>query len=447
MSLIVLAALSRASAESLKVDFNGNSFGPTIEQTMSGYQPYNAQNEVASSFGSRSYSAFGTTVTVTPTWTGAPVNVEAPQAWWRDNAYGYSTASADMLDLLIDWIGTDQRRDPGDPMTLTIGGLPAGTYGWLSYHHDTQNQAGTFDVTVNDATGSSTTSGLRVSNTQTQGDTTLAEVTKFATTITSDGVNPVTLVWDATAATPNYDTMFVMNGFEITNNVVVASQQTNAPLRRPISPEQPMWLIHIDTWNYPDPQKIVDLIPQDIRPYVVMNISLSISHTASNSQFRVAEYGYEIAKSWMTVCAQNRMWAMIQQSSGGFHQFSDFDLSVYEEFYRDYPNLVGFNYAEQFWGFDDPVDPLSAAWTDRINHFADLLKLSQKYGGYLVVSWCGNEYDANINPIGMLKRNPALTPGAVFQLSDNPDIRSFVETTMGPIYASAREESPIHETI
>ena len=62
-----------------------------------------------------------------------------------------------------------------------------------------------------------------------------------------------------------------------------------APLRRPISPQQPMWLIHIDTWNYADPQKIIDLIPPDIRPFVVMNISLSISHDTATGQFHVAE--------------------------------------------------------------------------------------------------------------------------------------------------------------
>jgi len=149
-----------------------------------------------------------------------------------------------------------------------------------------------------------------------------------------------------------------------------------------------------------------------------MNISLSISHTTSNSQFRVAEYGYEIARSWLRVCAQNRMWAMIQQSSGGFHQFSDFDLSVYEEFFREYPNLIGFNYAEQFWGYDDPNDPLSAAWPDRITHFANLLGLCNKYGGYLVVSWCGNQWSPNINPIGMLKRNSAFA-AACRQYTEN----------------------------
>src|SRR4030042_3860268 len=112
-----------------------------------------------------------------------------------------------------------------------------------------------------------------------------------------------------------------------------AYAQTITPLRRPISPSSPMWLIHIDTWNYADPQKIIDLVPKDIRPYVVMNISLSINHDEETSRFGIAEYGYEIAKSWLRTCAENRMWAMVQPSSGGYSQFSDFDMSVYEEFY------------------------------------------------------------------------------------------------------------------
>jgi len=185
-----------------------------------------------------------------------------------------------------------------------------------------------------------------------------------------------------------------------------ANARTITPLRRPVSPDQPMYLIHIDTWNYADPQKIIDLVPHDIRPYVVMNISLSISHNPTTSRFQVAEYGYEIARSWLRTCAQNQIWAIVQHSSGGFAQFSDFDLSVYEEFYTEFPNLIGINYAEQFWGFDDSTDPLSSKWTDRMAHFANLLELSSRYGGYLVVSWCGNEWSPPINPIGMLKRNP-----------------------------------------
>ncbi len=176
-----------------------------------------------------------------------------------------------------------------------------------------------------------------------------------------------------------------------------------APLRRPISPDQPMWLVHIDTWNYPDPQKIIDLIPEDIRPYVVMNLSLSINHNDDGKWLRLGD-AYETAESWLRTCAENRMWAMIQQSSGGYNHFGDSDLGVYEDFYRNYPNFIGFNYAEQFWGFDDP--PLSPSWTDRVAHFANLLELNHKYGGYLVVSWCGNQWSPSINPMAMLKRNP-----------------------------------------
>ncbi|MDQ3814750.1 MAG: hypothetical protein M3347_12475, partial [Armatimonadota bacterium] len=76
-------------------------------------------------------------------------------------------------------------------------------------------------------------------------------------------------------------------------------------LRRPISPQQPMWLIHIDTWNWADPQKIIGLVPEDIRPYVVMNVSLSISHNVDTSKFNTVEYGYETAKSWVRTCAAN----------------------------------------------------------------------------------------------------------------------------------------------
>jgi len=90
-----------------------------------------------------------------------------------------------------------------------------------------------------------------------------------------------------------------------------------APLRRPISPSQPMWLVHVNTSNYADPQKIIDLIPADVRPYVVLNLSLSISNDGV-SLFNIDEYWGLIANSWLAGCAQNKMWAMVQCSSGGY---------------------------------------------------------------------------------------------------------------------------------
>ena len=130
--------------------------------------------------------------------------------------------------------------------------------------------------------------------------------------------------------------------------------QSSTTLRRPISPEQPMWLVHIDTWNYPDPQKIIDLVPQDIRPYVVMNISLSINHDTETKKWLRLGDGYETARSWLRICTENRMWAMVQQSSGGYVHFPTMTC-LFTRFLSNYPNLIGFSYAEQFWGFNDPA--------------------------------------------------------------------------------------------
>ncbi len=180
-------------------------------------------------------------------------------------------------------------------------------------------------------------------------------------------------------------------------------------IRRPISPNQPAWLVHIDAWNYADPQKIIDLIPKDILPYVIFNISLSVQHDEETGRYQKSEYGYETAKSWLRTCAENNVWAMVQPSSGGFSHFPDFGLynefedSVYDEFFKNYPNFLGFNYCEQFWGYDDRF---SVSWLKRVAHWTQLLKLTHKYGGYLVVSFCGNTWSASIDPIALVKRNP-----------------------------------------
>ena len=188
-------------------------------------------------------------------------------------------------------------------------------------------------------------------------------------------------------------------------------------LRRPISPEQPMWIVHIDTWNTADPDKIIDLIPEDILPYVVFNISLSVNWDSEQKRFMIVEYGYETAKSWLRTCAERGVWAMIQPASGGQCHLPDYDPAevdyeetVFGEFFRDYPNFLGFNYCEQFWGFeqeDFPITPI-----ERYIHFAGLLELCHKYGGYLVDSWCGNQWGQWLNPLAMLKQVPEFEEAA-----------------------------------
>ena len=179
-------------------------------------------------------------------------------------------------------------------------------------------------------------------------------------------------------------------------------------LRRPISASQPAWIFHIDTWNHADPQRIIDMVPADIRPYVIFNISLSIFHDDATGKWKLVEYGYETAKSWLRTCAENNVWAMIQPSSGGFSHFPDLatytqmEGSLYEEFYHDYPNFLGYNYCEQFWGFDDPF---SVTYPQRLKHWTNLMKLNARYGGYLTISFCGPHWGSSLTPVAMLKRD------------------------------------------
>lgn len=217
------------------------------------------------------------------------------------------------------------------------------------------------------------------------------------------------------------------SGRNIANDTISITAEAASMMRRPCNSENPMWIVHIETWNTPDPQKIIDLIPEDIRPYVVFNISMSIYWDNNKHQWGMVQDGYELAKSWLKSCADKGIWCMVQPSSGGQCHFPDYDSSgnivefpnkskfsahadsdyentIYDEFFRDYPNFIGFNYCEQFWGFEQNDFPITCS--QRYQHFASLLKLCNKYGGYLDISWCGNEWSPTINPLAMLKQVP-----------------------------------------
>lgn len=108
--------------------------------------------------------------------------------------------------------------------------------------------------------------------------------------------------------------------------------------------------------------------------------------------------------------ALRRVYGLPYSRSGGQCHFPDYkaddDLenTIFAEFFRDYPNFLGYNYCEQFWGFEQESFPISCQ--DRYRHFAALLKLCNKYGGYLNVSWCANQWSPSINPLAMLKQVP-----------------------------------------
>ena len=176
--------------------------------------------------------------------------------------------------------------------------------------------------------------------------------------------------------------------------------------RRPIDAQHPMWLIHIDVWNSADPQKIIDLIPADIKPYVVMNLSLSCQFDTKTGMYRMPRNAVRTYKSWGTVCQQNGMWFTCQPASGGHTHIQDNDLETFEYFFKHFPNFLGWNYAEQFWAFGDAGDLSSMTKSSRWNLFADLVEMSHRYGGFLTVSWCGGIYHFDTDPIAELKSEP-----------------------------------------
>lgn len=201
-ALILLAVVFspwtvQAWAASLKVDFT-----PTGGPVEAGWQGYFASHESAASFTTQSYAAFGTTVAVTPVWTNNPAQ-EAKQMNRRSSG----------SDLVADWIGTDGRVANADPLVLLISGLPAGGYFWTSYHHDPQDQTGLFDVTIADARGIATTTGVDISN----GDLSVDAMTTFKATIVSDGLHPVALSFDIQPFADVSQAFFVMNAFVLEN--------------------------------------------------------------------------------------------------------------------------------------------------------------------------------------------------------------------------------------
>ena len=181
-----------------------------------------------------------------------------------------------------------------------------------------------------------------------------------------------------------------------------------AQQRRPVDSKHPMWLVHVDVWNYADPQKIINLIPEDVRPFVVMNLSLSCSYNKEQGIYERPNSAIRTYKSWASICQKNGMWFTCQPASGGHTHIKDNDLETFEYFFTHYPNFLGWNYAEQFWGFDEAGDPSSSSQAARIALFAKLVPMHHKYGGFLTISFCGNIWSHPLNPVGMMKRNKDL---------------------------------------
>ena len=190
--------------------------------------------------------------------------------------------------------------------------------------------------------------------------------------------------------------------------ILQLAQSAYAQERRPIDSKHPLWLVHVDVWNKADPQKIIDQIPDDVKPYVCMNLSLSCQYDTDKNVYKMPQNAVRTFKSWATICQNNGLWFTCQPASGGHTHIQDNDLETFEYFFKKYPNFLGWNYAEQFWGFDAPNDKSSSSQASRITLFSKLIPMAHKYGGFLTISFCGNIWSHPLNPVGMMKRNSDL---------------------------------------
>jgi len=247
--LFVVALVWGASpaAAQLRVDFNSTTQdnGPHLQ---AGFQPYDAGHEVAADFVPTVFPAdfgFGVyQVTVTPDW---PNTTDNRVRQMIDRGAGYdSNWVGNEIDLLTDWIGCDSRtgngghgdwdRVSGIPtyFTLTLSGLPAAGYEWLSCHHDTENVWADFQVEVSvdggaswgpviDMEMTSSSPGGSPANTNTQAGGSNPDPHDLSSTLqvsfVADGVSDVVLRFapfiDAADGSGVHKQLFGMNSFEL----------------------------------------------------------------------------------------------------------------------------------------------------------------------------------------------------------------------------------------
>lgn len=237
--LSIFASLTAIAGAQLFVDFNATTQdgGPNNEI---GYQAFSAPHEGATPPTGQSYSAFGTSVTVTPSWpntTNANVRQFIDRGAGNDTNWGTST-----INLLTDWIGCDTRTGNGGNGTfdgtngtptyliIELESLPAGDYSWKSFHHDTENMNSDFQVeisvnggstfapingpfTITDSTdGGTPESSQRYRDNAFTKDTLPSTVT---TNFTATSGQEVHLRFAAHSTGQVHHDFFVMNGFEI----------------------------------------------------------------------------------------------------------------------------------------------------------------------------------------------------------------------------------------
>jgi len=163
---VVLGMIGLVQGASLNLDFQ-----PTGGTTAAGFLPFEATNADVALGATDTYSEFGTTITVTMAAVNLPDGAPDFRAVTRNGTDGADNPAND-------WIGVDTRTGGVDVVfRLTLSGLPAGAYTWLSGHHDggvnaasNGNLDGLADYSFTDATGTANVANGVTFTRQDQGD-------------------------------------------------------------------------------------------------------------------------------------------------------------------------------------------------------------------------------------------------------------------------------------
>lgn len=181
----------------------------------------------------------------------------------------------------------------------------------------------------------------------------------------------------------------------------IATSYAQAPLRRPLSPTTPMFLYQVQQTDPEDPQACINSVPADVRPYTVMEYCMGAEGGAQTN-------GYAFADYFCNVCQQNGVWCMFQCSSGDANTMNNLSIADYQALFQKYPNLIGFSFAEQNYGFVTTSSEWGpSSFSDRLNLFSNLLPLCNQYGTYLYVSEMQSISNPEYDPIAKFKASPA----------------------------------------
>jgi hypothetical protein len=249
-SLLALGTVATTANAALWIDFGRS--GQVLE---AGYVGFDDNHETATTGAAQSFATSfansgAASVDVAASWTNTSDN-RVKQVIVRGAGNNATWTDTTGVGLVQDWIGSDTRTGNGGNgnwdgttgtptfMTLTLSGLPAGSYDWTSFHHDTENIHTFFEVSIDTGVGALSlangygTDGSAGGNPDSELDGSAGRAFTFAemdakgsiynTSFTADGTSDVVFEFtplSGAIAPAVHNQFFFLNGFQLDQQAV-----------------------------------------------------------------------------------------------------------------------------------------------------------------------------------------------------------------------------------